>query len=153
MTQLSGFQSGFTASFRIFCLASAGVEQENHAFVVAAVTEHITTLLSGLDRLEHNGFAFPGRRVAVFATNERAALGDRIAGQLQESAVTRAVLDHPYYTNGLRFQIAVRTKDGKDVPFIDGGAFDWVAKLTSNRRAVYVASGMGSQLAPLLFRA
>jgi hypothetical protein len=27
-----------------------------------------------------------------------------------------------------------------------------LAKLTSNRRAVYVASGLGSQLVPLMFR-
>jgi hypothetical protein len=33
-----------------------------------------------------------------------------------------------------------------------GHAIDWVAKLTSNRRAVYVASGLGSQLVPLMFR-
>jgi hypothetical protein len=41
---------------------------------------------------------------------------------------------------------------GVEVPLIDGGAFAWVARLTSNRRAVYAASGLGSQLVPLLFR-
>lgn len=35
---------------------------------------------------------------------------------------------------------------------VDGGAFDRVATLTSNSRMVFVASGMGSQLAPYLFR-
>ena len=34
---------------------------------------------------------------------------------------------------------------------IDGGAFDWLRKLTSNRRLAFVASGMGSQLAAYLF--
>jgi hypothetical protein len=38
------------------------------------------------------------------------------------------------------------------LPLVDGGAFDWVAKLGSNRRAVYVASGAGAQLIALLFR-
>jgi len=38
------------------------------------------------------------------------------------------------------------------VPLIDGGAFDWLAKLVSNRRAVYVATGAGSQLIALRFR-
>jgi hypothetical protein len=52
----------------------------------------------------------------------------------------------------LRFQIAARSSEGIEVPLIDGGAFDWVAKLTSNRRAVYVASGLGSQLVALMFR-
>ena len=64
----------------------------------------------------------------------------------------RALLEHPYYNKGLRFQIAARSSDGTEIPLIDGGAFDWVAKLTSNRRAVYVASGLGSQLVPLMFR-
>jgi hypothetical protein len=44
------------------------------------------------------------------------------------------------------------TPDGNAVPLIDGGAFDWLRKLTDNKRMVYVASGMGSQLAAMLFR-
>ena len=32
------------------------------------------------------------------------------------------------------------------------GAFDWVGTLASNRRLVFVASGMGSQIVPVLFR-
>jgi len=35
---------------------------------------------------------------------------------------------------------------------IDGGVFDWLAKLTSNRRAVYVATGAGAQVMALRFR-
>jgi hypothetical protein len=145
-------QPGFTATFRIFCLATAGIEQENHAFVIEAVTGQIKTMLSGLDRLEQNGFAFPRRKVTLFATEQRSAIGDRIADKLAGSTAARGLLDHPYYTNGVRFQIAVPTREGAEVPFVDGGVFDWVAKLTSNRRAVFVASGMGSQLVPLLFR-
>ena len=38
---------GFTANFRIFCLASAGLERQNHAFVVEAVVEHMTIMLRG----------------------------------------------------------------------------------------------------------
>jgi hypothetical protein len=44
------------------------------------------------------------------------------------------------------------TPDGNAVPLIDGGAFDWLRKLADNQRMVYVASGMGSQLAAMLFR-
>jgi hypothetical protein len=141
---------GFSANFRIFCLASAGIEQEDHRFVVDEVAEHMTAMLNALDRLEQHGFRFPDRRITVLASADRAALGDRIAAKL-DRAVTRAALDHPYYY-WLRYQIAARSTEGQPIPLIDGGAFDWVAKLTSNRRAVYVASGMGSQLVPLLFR-
>jgi hypothetical protein len=38
------------------------------------------------------------------------------------------------------------------MPFIDGGAFDWLRKLTSNNKLVFVASGFGSQLAAYLYR-
>jgi hypothetical protein len=145
-------QRGFTANFRIFCLVSAGIERQNHAFVVEAVAEQITVMLQALDRLEQHGFAFPERRITVLATKERAALGDRIAATLGRPAVARALLEHPYYNKGLRFQVAARSSDGIEIPLIDGGAFDWVARLTSNRKAVYVASGLGSQLVPLMFR-
>jgi hypothetical protein len=35
---------------------------------------------------------------------------------------------------------------------IDGGVFDWLQQLCSNRRAVYVASGAGAQLIEQRFR-
>ena len=145
-------QRGFTANFRLFCLVSAGLERQNHAFVVEAAAEHMTTMLDGLDQLEQHGFAFPDRRITVLATEECAALGDRIVAKLGRPASSRALLDHPYYNKGLRFQIAARASDGTDIPLVDGGAFDWVAKLSSNQRAVYVATGFGSQLVPLMFR-
>ena len=143
---------GLTANFRIFCLVSAGLERQNHAFVVEAIAEQMTIMLDALDQLEQHGFAFPDRRITVLATEENAALGDRIAGTLGRPAVARALLEHPYYNNGLRFQMSARSSGGIEIPLIDGGAFDWVAKLTSNRKAGYVASGLGSQLVPLLFR-
>jgi hypothetical protein len=30
------------------------------------------------------------------------------------------------------------------VPLVDGGAFDWLARLAANRRAVYIATGAGA---------
>jgi hypothetical protein len=48
--------------------------------------------------------------------------------------------------------IGVRAPSGDEIPFIDGGAFDWLRKLTSNNKMVYVASAMGTQLAAFLFR-
>jgi hypothetical protein len=142
---------GFTANFRMFCLASAGVERQGHAFVVDAVAEQVTVMLNALDRLEQHGFVFADRRTTVLATETRAELADRIAARIGRPAVVRALLDHPYY-HGLRFQITARASDGTGKPLVDGGTFDWLAKLTANRRAVYVASGFGSQLVPLLFR-
>ena len=136
----------------MFCLVSAGIEQQNHAFVVEAFTEHMATMLRALDRLERDGFMFPERRITIMATPDRAAPGDRIAAALAPAVVGRSLLEHPYYSGGLRFQISARSNEGMHVPLIDGGSFDWVARLTSNRRAVYVASAIGSQLAAQLYR-
>ena len=143
---------GLTANFRIFCLVSAGLERQNHAFVVEAIAEHIKVMLHALDQLEQHGFAFPERRVTVLSSADRDALGDRVAAMLVGAVVERALLEHPYYNKGLRFQITARSNEGIETPLIDGGAFDWVARLMSNRRAMYVTSGLGSQLVPLMFR-
>jgi hypothetical protein len=143
---------GLTSTFRIFCLASAGLERQNHAFLVDAIAEHVQTMLHALDGLEAHGFAFAERRLTVLTTENRAALGDRIAALFGDVAVSQGLLENPYYNQGVRFQIAARSNEGLEIQLIDGGAFDWVARLTSNRRAVYVASALGSQLVSLMFR-
>ena len=144
-------QPGFAQHFRIFVLASGGVESEDHAFTVETVVRHVDTLQRALDRLEQYGYVFGKRRVDVLATAARTALGDRIAGALAGD-VSRKSLEHPYYSGGLRYMLWVTAPDGREVPLGDGGTFDWLAKLATNRRAVYVASGMGAQLVAALFR-
>jgi hypothetical protein len=141
---------GYAPHFRIFVLASGGSETRDHEFTVATAVLHVRTMLGALDRLERAGYAFGARRVDVLATPERAPLGDRIAGELGGIAL-RKPLGHRYYTGGLRFMLWVTAPDGALIPLFDGGVFDWLAKLTSNRRAVYVASGGGAQLIALRF--
>jgi hypothetical protein len=142
---------GFAQHFRIFCLATAGRETENHAFRVGALAEHIATHLAALDRLEQHGYRFNERRVRILSTSARAPVADRLEEALA-IPVVRQPLEHKYY-DGVRFMIDVRTRDGVDIPFIDGGTVDWVGKLAANHRLVFVGSGMGSQLAAFLFRA
>jgi len=43
----------------------------------------------------------------------------------------------------------VAMPDGEELPLADGGTFDWLSQLLSNRRAVFVGSGLGSQLIAL----
>jgi hypothetical protein len=115
------------------------------------VTRHIRTMLGALDSLEQHGYAFGARSVDVLATPERETLADRNAEALGGRA-TRKLLDHPYYSGGLRYMLWVTAPDGARIPLVDGGAFDWLAKLASNRRAVYIATGTGAQLIALRFR-
>jgi hypothetical protein len=142
---------GFAAHFRMFCLASAAHERKDHGFTTEALIEHIRTHIAALDRLEQHGYRFPDRSLRLLATPERTHLANRIAEAIPEIPATVVPLEHNYY-DGLRFMLDAGTPDGNAVPLIDGGAFDWLRKLTDNQRMMYVASGMGSQLAAMLFR-
>jgi hypothetical protein len=142
---------GFAAHFRMFCLASAGHERENRDFTALALIEHIRTHLAALDRLERHGYAFPGRRLRVLASARNQPLAERVVRSIAGVPVTREPLEHDYY-DGLRFMIHVQDPQANEIPFIDGGVFNWLKRLTSNGKLSFVASGMGSQLAAFLFR-
>jgi hypothetical protein len=142
---------GYGRHFRIFVLASGSREAKDHAFTVQTCALHIRTMLAALERLEQHGYDFGARRVEILTTPARQAVGDRI-GESLELAVARRALEHSYYSGGLRYQIWVTAPDGSEVPLIDGGVFDWLAMLAANRRAVYIATGTGSQLIAWSFR-
>lgn len=141
--------SGYAQHFRIFVLASAGVERKDHGFTVEALVRHIVTMQRGLDLLEGLGFAFGARRVDVLTIAERRNVARRVAAEVGGRV---GDLVHPYYSGGLRYQLWVTGPEGVAVPLIDGGAFDWVAKLAANRRAVFVATGAGAELIAGQFR-
>ncbi len=136
---------GHTQHFRIFALASGGAELKDHAFTFDTVLLHVRTMLRGLALLEQNGFGFGQPRVKVFAIAAKQHLCDRIVQALGAGAEP-CLLEHPYYSGGIRFQIWVSPGGEPALPLIDGGTFDWLANLSSNRRAVYVATGAGAQL-------
>jgi hypothetical protein len=142
---------GFAAHFRMFCMTTAGHERKDQAFVTAALTHHIRAHLRALDRLEQHGYRFPNRRVRLLSTTEREPLAKRIESAIDGVPVKMERLEQRYY-DGLRFMISAHTAAGEDIPLIDGGAFDWLRKLASNRKLVFVASAIGSQLAAYLYR-
>jgi hypothetical protein len=142
---------GFAAHFRMFVLTTAGHERKDHGLLIEAMSEQIRTHLDAMNRLEQHGFTFPARTVKLLAAPPRQSVAQRIAEALPDTTVVFETLEHNYY-EGLRFMISARTANGDDIPLIDGGAFDWLQKLTSNRKQVFVASAMGSQLAAYLFR-
>jgi hypothetical protein len=144
---------GYAQHFRMFVLGSAGRETRDHCFTVETLVRHVRTLLAALDRLERLGYSFGVRRVEVFATQARQRIADRVAESFGTIA-TRKPLEHGYYSGGVRYQIWVTVPaDGSSVPLVDGGVFDWVARIASNRRAVFVATGTGTQLIAVRFRA
>lgn len=145
---------GFAQHFRIFVLASGGPERPDHDFSVATLARHVRTLLAALSRLEHHGYAFGARRVDLLARPDRAHVADRVAAALADPGVpvARKELEHAYYSGGVRYMLWTTAPDGSEIPLADGGLFDWLAKLTGNRRHVYAASGVGAQLVPVVFR-
>lgn len=105
-------------------------------------------MLTGLLLLKQLGYSLPRPRVEVLASAEKRQLGCRIAEILDADIQP---LQHPYYSRGLRYRIWVSAPDGGELALVDGGAFDWLGQLSSNRRAIFVGSGLGSQLIALRF--
>ena len=143
--------AGYAAHFRLFCMTTAGHERKDQGLLTEALSEHIHTHLAALNRLEQHGYGFPDRRVRILADAARTRLGEQIAAGVKDTQVVLETLSHDYY-DGLRFMISARSPGGEQLPLIDGGCFDWLRKLNSNNKLVFVASGFGSQLAAYLYR-
>lgn len=109
---------------------------------------HVRTMHAGLLRLEQLGYALQRPRLEVLVSAEKRQLGARIADILGADLLP---LEHMYYSGGLRYRIWVTAPDGGELPLADGGVFDWLGQLSSNRRAFFVGSGLGSQLIALRF--
>jgi hypothetical protein len=146
---------GSSAHFRMFALATAGREDEEQRFTRSAIARHVRAVLRGLDGLERQGYDFGQRRLELRVEARRPSLRAALEDELSAFSLplARTVLDHAYYSGGVRFVVGVTTRGGEALPLIDGGSFDWVARLLSNQRLVFVASGLGSQLVPLRFSA
>ena len=101
------------------------------------------------------GCQLPRRRAVILASNARDTLAERaskaLSAALPHVAVSRGPLQSTYY-DGVRVQFGADTRAGEFCAIGDLGVFDWVARLTANRKHRFVASGLGIQLVPLLFR-
>ncbi len=112
--------------------------------MVNALVEHIQVLTRAFVDLQAVGIVCPVVAVKVLSIPERSGVADRVAAGIGSLAV-RDELQHQYY-DGVRFMIVVRTASGQELPMADGGVFNWLTKLTSNRKLAFVASGVGTQL-------
>jgi hypothetical protein len=141
---------GFAAHFKLFCLTTAGHETANHGLLVGALIEHIRFHLDAFARLDDLGFELGQSRVRLLSTPARAHLADRIAEAIPTVKMERQSLEQTYY-HGLRFMIGATAKNGDEIALSDGGAFDWLERLMSNRRMAFVASAIGSQRIAAVF--
>jgi hypothetical protein len=148
-------KAGHSRHFRLFATAEAGVATAEDGFEVAALARAIGVFDRLFDLLERDaGCSFPKRRLVLRATEQRDLLAQRLREQLAKTLphvnVEREPFDQRYY-DGVRFMFHAQGRAGDSIPIGDGGVFDWVARLTSNQRFRFVASGFGLQLAPVLF--
>jgi hypothetical protein len=133
------------------CLSTAGKQTAHQRFLVDSGREHIDVHLQVLDRLTQRGYGCEQRRVRILSSPACAPLARRIEAELPHLGIVHELLTQAYYA-GLRFMIDVRTPHGDLVPLIDGGAFDWLERLAANRKLIFVASALDSQLVAALFR-
>ena len=146
---------GHSRHFRMFAMAEAGPGRAEDGFELDAIVRHLSVFDRFFESAGDLGLRFPQRRAIVLTTSERDVLGERaaraLASTLPQVAVVRERLTSRYY-GGVRVQFGAHTRTGEFCPIGDLGVFDWAAQLTANRRQRFVASGLGIQLAPLLFR-
>jgi len=154
--QRFGKQRGFSQHFRLFALAEAGAALPDHRFEVETIAAHAALFVRLFDAAEAIGYRLFARRVKLLAAPRRRPIADRlrvaIATALPGVELEEGELDSGYY-DGVRCLVYAATAAGDPVQLGDVGLFDWMAKLTSNRRFRFVASGLGIQLFPILFRA
>lgn len=142
---------GISRHFRMFAMVEAGPARAEDGFEVEAFAAHVAMLGRLCDRAAVLGYHVRDVELVMLADPRQPVLADRIATRLQaELPVRRETLESPYY-HGVRVLFTVRTSDGERIPLGDIGRFDWVARLTANRRMRMVATGFGLQLLPLRF--
>lgn len=145
---------GHSRHFRMFAMAEAGPGRAEDGFEVDAIVRHLSVFDRFFEAAGTLGLHFPKRRAIVLTTPDLDTLAERVARALASSlpqvTVVREPLTSSYY-GGVRVQFGAHTRTGEFCPIGDLGVFDWMAQLTANRRQRFVASGLGIQLAPLLF--
>ncbi len=135
---------GLTQHFRMFALAEAGAARADHGFEVDAVLRHHQVFQRLLDAA---GIVQTRPRARLLASERgrpiAARVRARLAAEFPHVAVEDGELTSGYY-DGLRLLFDIEV-GGEDINVSDTGLFDWVARLSSNRRLRLVASGLGIQ--------
>lgn len=155
-------EPGRSQHFRLFCLADAAFGRADHAVELEAITRQIAVILAAMRLAAAQFHRDYGRVGALLETApDRSDLGARIAEALGAQTFGTQTLDLEHgalqsgYYGGVRLQLFVDGPDGPDgdrSAIADLGLFDWVGQLLGDRRARFIASGLGLQLLPVLGR-
>lgn len=164
MLRLQPFDNpAFSPHFALFALTSGGRARAAHGFELDALEEHLAVHLSLLDRCAADGFRIAGVRVEVADTDgdapgRLATVESRLFPSLQSRfpqvtfAIDRARTHAMRYYRGLCLHVLARDVGGELQQLSDGGGSDWTARLSSNGKERFFASGIGSELLLRRFR-
>ena len=146
--------AGFSRHFRLLTQTEAGPARADDAFEVDAIARQLAAFERYLDALRARGAEFPGVRATLQVAAGREVLATRVAERLTSAlpriAVVREAFESSYY-DGVRVLLGADAPGGEHVNLGDVGVFDWVARLTANRRMRFVASGLGLHRAATMF--
>ncbi|MFE6965627.1 hypothetical protein ACFVAJ_10950 [Agromyces sp. NPDC057679] len=153
----AGGRTSHSRHFRMFALAESGRGRPDDGFEADAVARQLAAHDRLLDACANELPVEVGRRRAIVraapgAETLGARVRDRIIETMPHVEVVSEALDSAYY-DGLRVGFGAFDASGGFVEIADLGRFDWVARLRSDHRLRFVASGFGLQLVPLLFGA
>jgi hypothetical protein len=147
--------AGFSRHFRLLTLAEAGPARAEDGFEVDAFARHVGVFERFLDGLRAQGSVFPRVQATLQSSPAREVVADRVAARLASALprieIARESFESTYY-DGVRVLFGADAPNGEHLNLGDTGAFDWVAKLTANRRLRFVASGLGLHRASESFR-
>jgi hypothetical protein len=145
---------GFSRHFRLFVATEAGPARAEDGFEVEAIALQLSVFDRIFDAWAARGGRVSGKRISLRCTPARAVLARRALDRLATALphVQREQGNEPPapYYDGIRATFSIDGPSGEPLQIGDLGVFDWMSKLTSNRRMRYVASGLGIQLLPLL---
>lgn len=139
-------QAHHSRHFSLFAAVSAERHKDSRAFAREQLAAHIELQRTlHLAALRHtDGVA--ATKLELLATDEYRRVATDVADAFTDIP-ERLVepLDSAYYA-GLRFKLWIRL-GAVDLPISDGGLFDWMRRLCSDRKEQLVTSAMGSELA------
>ena len=152
----------FSPHFALFALTSGGRARADHGFEVEALVDHLTAHLALYQRLAGDGYRLADLRVEIADTDgDEARLGRRRGARLPDPAraLFRRDLRHRSRAHP-RHAVLPRAVPARDRArsrrhvhqLSDGGATDWLARLTANGKLRFFASGLGSELLLRRFR-
>lgn len=143
------------AHFHLFCLVTAGRDEGDRRFEMAALAEHARFYVGLLRAFAGEGLPL---RLAFsdFGADDRGAVLERqLLAPLREDFGVQCEL-YPERSGGrgyyrdLCMKIYATTSQGEEVEIGDGGSVDWTQRLLSNAKERLLTSGLGAERICLL---